>query len=272
MAPFPLLALLERIGGVAVGVVVPGGGPSKEGEGDEHDAYHAAKHQAEHRLFEKAGFGLAEKAIERAGEGIGERLAERLAEHAGERLAERTGERVLEKVGERVTEGIGERLLERASERVVERTLERSGERALERGAERVGTRLVETTLRISEGTTLLQYIGRLVKVLHVLVPALGMLLVAHMVHQDFHRLRQDGHSIVLDAQQGSFSWACSAYAFDVCVHGVVVASMTLVHVDHHWLHWLEHYGLVAAGAGMASMVVGEGISAYNLKKSRRKE
>jgi len=179
---------------------------------------------------------------------------------------------VLEKVGERVTEGIGERLLERASERVVERTLERSGERALERGAERVGTRLVETTLRISEGTTLLQYIGRLVKVLHVLVPALGMLLVAHMVHQDFHRLRQEWSQHRARCTTGLFLVGLLCDAFDVCVHGVVVASMTLVHVDHHWLHWLEHYGLVAAGAGMASMVVGEGISAYNLKKSRRKE
>jgi hypothetical protein len=65
------------------------------------------------------------------------------------------------------------------------------------------------------------------------------------------------------------FAVAAICDTIDVLVHLVVVASMTIFHVDHHLLHSIEHFGIYAAICATVSMIVGEIISSYTLAQEK---
>lgn len=238
------------------------------GHSHDHDKYHMAKHQAQHRLMEKTTFKTTERLIERA--------SERVVERAGERMLERAGTNVMQRSAERVTR----RAMKRASSRLAQRTSKRV--------ATRIAQRLVGEAFRVSEalhpfnfglfswraeecaakhaGKQAAQGGGKwtmdAMKALQVMVPAIGLLFVAHMAHQDWHRVTkewQQGRNILTT---GLFVAAAICDTADVAVHLLVVSSLTVVNVDHHVVHSIEHYGLIIAVIATICMIIGEILSA----------
>jgi len=267
------------------------------GHHDEDGGWHAAEHQVEHRVSEKAGFGLAEHVIEQAAEKTSERLVQHGAEIALEHGAEIAGERLLKHGSERVLEAASERVLEHGAEVVGERLLERSaevvGERLLERSAEAVGERLV---VRGVAGATQLggsamgenianktvahgsahvaahvahSSLGWL-QIIRTLVPMAGTLCMLHMFHQDWHRLHREWHKSGVAFTTLLFLCAALCDGFDVVVHVCVVLSLTLMHIDHHFLHSIESWSMYGAVGALSSMVAGELLSARASKHEEK--
>jgi len=201
----------------------PGAGHGDHGHGhDDHDdLLHGAKHQLEHRWIEKTGFGVAERVVAHAADSLTERMAEYGTEYMIERGAEHLAAQALEKA----SEGAASHML----------------------------TRVLGESMRMGETAA----IGCL-KALRVLVPALGMFFVGHLAQHDFHRYKVDKGLAKL-----FFLFAVVGDLVDIAVHIVVVwaglvEGLGISHIDHHWLHEVEGFGMKAAIFACLTVMCGE--------------
>jgi len=239
------------------------------GHDDHADPLHGAKHQLQHRWVEKTGFGAAERVVEH----VAESLTERVLERAGERAIERGGERLAERAAERAIEGAGqragERMLERAGERVAERMIERGAERGAEVALEKAGmgavrhviARTMGETLRMGEHAAI-----HALKALRIIVPFIGMLFVYHLAHHDLHRMKEEK-----GLTQFFFFVAVVGDWVDILTH-VVVVYHGIAHVDHHFLHTVERYGMIAAVVACFAVMAGEIRSARERRHAAAKK
>eukprot|EP00928_Gymnodinium_smaydae_P034089 TRINITY_DN24239_c0_g1_i1.p1 TRINITY_DN24239_c0_g1~~TRINITY_DN24239_c0_g1_i1.p1 ORF type:complete len:347 (+),score=70.98 TRINITY_DN24239_c0_g1_i1:75-1115(+) len=245
------------------------------------------------RLLERGAEAASERLLERGAEAAGERLLERSVTTTSERLLERSATATSERLLERGAETASERLLERGAEAVTERVLERgaevAGERALAGGAARAA-QLGEKALAPSVGGVAAQggsytsasfnttshmesalgshvtgaggSVMGFLQILRVLVPVIGTLFVAHMAHQDWHRVIREWRKHRFSHTTCLFLFAAVCDTFDTVVHILVVANLAVVHLDHHVLHTLERASLVTAVGALVVMMAGELLSA----------
>ena len=114
-------------------------------------------------------------------------------------------------------------------------------------------------------------YLCRSLHALRIVVPVVGTVGVAHMAHVDLHRAQHEWHSGRW-ATAALFLAAAVADAFDVAVHLLLVLSLTVVHVDHHFIHRAEWFGMCAAVLGVLSMILGEILCIRTSTEERPKE
>jgi hypothetical protein len=195
------------------------------GHGDHDDVLHGAKHQLEHRWIEKTGFGIAERVVAHAADS----LTERVSEYGTEYLIERTAEHLATQAVEKASEGAASHMV----------------------------TRILGETLRMGEITAI-----NALKALRVLVPLVGMFFVGHLAKHDWHRFKDDK-----GLAKFFFLLAVIGDWIDIGVHIIVVwaglvEGLGISHVDHHWLHEVEAYGMKAAIFACLTVMCGEIISA----------
>jgi hypothetical protein len=235
------------------------------------------------RLMEKAGFAMADHLLERGVEAVGERIVERSVEAVGERIVERSVEAVGERIVERSMEAVGERIVERSveavGERIVERSVEATGRRVMLHEIRPIEA-LIQHTSNFSHvthgvgshgdlGARSISTFSRVMHVLRVLVPLVGTIFVGHMTLHDWKRLRREWNEMQRAHSTVLFAIAAAGDALDTIAHCIIVASMTIVHIEHDSLHIIERLSLVAAVVATLSMIAGE-ISSARLKNKLR--
>ena len=218
-------------------------------------------------------------------------VSERILEHSLERGAEIAGERLMEKAGFAMADHLLERGVEAVGERIVERSVEAVGERIVERSVEATGRRvmlheirpieaLIQHTSNFSHvthgvgshgdlGARSISTFSRVMHVLRVLVPLVGTIFVGHMTLHDWKRLRREWNEMQRAHSTVLFAIAAAGDALDTIAHCIIVASMTIVHIEHDSLHIIERLSLVAAVVATLSMIAGE-ISSARLKNKLR--
>jgi hypothetical protein len=195
------------------------------GHGDHDDVLHGAKHQLEHRWIEKTGFGVAERVVAHAADS----LAERMAEYGTEYMIERGAEHLATQALEKASEGAASHML----------------------------IRVMGETMRMGEATAI-----HALKALRVLVPLIGMLFVGHLAQHDWHSFKAGkGRAKLFYLLAVIGDW------IDIAVHVFVVYAglvegLNIAHVDHHYLHEVEAYGMKAAIFACLSVMCGEILSA----------
>jgi hypothetical protein len=110
---------------------------------------------------------------------------------------------------------------------------------------------------------------SRVMHVLRVLVPLVGTIFVGHMTLHDWKRLRREWNEMQRAHSTVLFAIAAAGDALDTIAHCIIVASMTIVHIEHDSLHIIERLSLVAAVVATLSMIAGE-ISSARLKNKLR--
>jgi len=262
--------------------------------------FHGVRHAVQHRVVEKATLGVADHTVERVAERAADHLLQRGLEQGlqhGVSGASGILGRGLSQTFKRGAEATGERLCVHGLERGVEesghfleswfgswlqRTTQNGGDRVLEKGRliTRRGFRKGSNQMfkgwgpfrrAVPVATTGLEAtfhhcLASGLKMFRTLIPVAGTFFLVHLAHEGWHRAEVEWKQ-----KRGTLStWLFVATAmcdtFDTAVHACVVASYTVVHVDHHLIHKFENLALKLALLAMICMMLGELISSGALQ------